>query len=275
MSEEAELLRITHLDTAAYLSATLPSPGAGGRYINSTPEEDCSNRRTFCVWETDSEFHRVEVCFPSGLVGQGPPPPSCDWLPLPWQSNFIPLGGSGAHYLAWFDLAQNLFDLPDHACRALKEDDPTYGYRTFVRAARLLAVHVGAVTAALAGNRLPANRDEAFAELLTHRDALAMHLSRPATNNSSGKADPFSELRSLGERLRLKGKEAAAVLALCDGNGSVALSDLGVRFEWDFPAGNWNSLRKRLNDKMRKHGWYFETLNNNALARRSSATGRK
>ncbi len=87
--------------------------------------------------------------------------------------------------------------------------------------------------------------------------------------------DQFSALRSLVRTLRLKGNEADAVRALCDGMGEVDLSVLTLTFGWKNPGDNWNSMRKRLNRKYRKHGWQFITHDNKAVAEPFGKTGRK
>jgi hypothetical protein len=78
--------------------------------------------------------------------------------------------------------------------------------------------------------------------------------------------DEFATLRACVKELRLKGVDADVVFAICDGNGSVPIANLAVKFEWSNQADNWNSVRKRLDAKLKKHGWLFRTHNKCATA---------
>ncbi|MBP3955039.1 hypothetical protein J8F10_07055 [Gemmata sp. G18] len=82
-------------------------------------------------------------------------------------------------------------------------------------------------------------------------------------------------LRELARGLRLKGKQARIVNAICDGGGSVPIATLGTRFQWNNPVDNWNSTRKRLNTKFRGRGWRFVTADNNAVVEPVPPSGRK
>jgi len=86
----------------------------------------------------------------------------------------------------------------------------------------------------------------------------------PPTARTKATPDPFYALRALVKTLRLKGNEADTVLAICDANGAVPIANLAFQFTWDSPADNWNSTRKRLNDKVAKHGWRFSTSDGSA-----------
>jgi hypothetical protein len=97
----------------------------------------------------------------------------------------------------------------------------------------------------------------------------------PPKSGQSAPPTAFESLLALVKTLRLKGNEADAVTAICDGNGSVPIKNLAVRFEWSNPTDNWNSLRKRLNQKFKRSEWRFSTVDNHATAERLPATGRK
>lgn len=97
----------------------------------------------------------------------------------------------------------------------------------------------------------------------------------PRQDPPSAAPSPYAALHALVASLRLKGREAETVLAICDGSGSAAIADLAVRFEWDNPQDNWNSTRKRLNQKFKGRGWRFATVDNSATAEQVPVTGRK
>lgn len=70
---------------------------------------------------------------------------------------------------------------------------------------------------------------------------------------------PLASLRAIAEKLKLKGKERTIVEVLCCRDGRVPLADLAVACQWNTPVNTWNSARNRLNEKCRKHGWFFGT----------------
>lgn len=88
-------------------------------------------------------------------------------------------------------------------------------------------------------------------------------------------ASPFEPLRLQAKALHLKGKELEAVLAICDGNGSAPLTQLGLRFEWAPPQPHWNAMRGRLNKKFKKAGWRFSTFNGEARVQQRKPGERK
>ena len=79
-------------------------------------------------------------------------------------------------------------------------------------------------------------------------------------------ADPFASLRRLASDLRLKDKALEVVFWLCDAGGRVPVADLALAFDWDVPEDNWNSLRTRLNRKLRGYGRVLTTHNSQAVA---------
>jgi hypothetical protein len=93
--------------------------------------------------------------------------------------------------------------------------------------------------------------------------------------SSNGPEKPTAALRAMVGTLGLKGKEAVVVVAICDGNGRVPIQDLALKCSWDNPVDNWNSTRKRLNEKFKGRGWRFSTRDNHAVAEQLPVTGRK
>jgi hypothetical protein len=86
---------------------------------------------------------------------------------------------------------------------------------------------------------------------------------------------PFTRLKALADDPRLGKNEARIIKMICDGSGQVALTDLGLELDWVTPSDNWNSARKRLNGKLKGHGWVLITRRGHAVARELPQAGRK
>jgi hypothetical protein len=84
--------------------------------------------------------------------------------------------------------------------------------------------------------------------------------------------DPYADLRDFACS-ELKGQERAVIEALCDAGGELTMADVKTLCEWEDPIDDaWNSLRKRLNNKIRPHGWNLETHDRRARLKQASAT---
>jgi hypothetical protein len=62
---------------------------------------------------------------------------------------------------------------------------------------------------------------------------------------------------------------------ICDGSGKARVADLAVKLRWENPTDNWNSARKRLNRRLKRHGWVLITSNGYAVAKELPKAGRK
>lgn len=86
---------------------------------------------------------------------------------------------------------------------------------------------------------------------------------------------PLTQLKALADKLTLSANETRIIAMICDGSGKVSLSELAIKLEWENPPDNWNSARKRLNKKFKKHGWKFTTNCQYAVAKEQPKAGRK
>ncbi len=150
---------------------------------------------------------------------------------------------------------------------------PAGGYR------KITAPFAWEFLEAVADRRIDA---EAIVEFIEQRfngppredDRLEAPPNEPAVTVTVGKpASPYDPLRGLIETLRLRGNEKTIVLAICDSHGAIPLADLAVRCEWQNQDDNWNSARKRLNQKFKSEKWRFERHDNKAIATELSTNG--
>ncbi len=92
-------------------------------------------------------------------------------------------------------------------------------------------------------------------------------------------ADASAELLGVAATLGLKGIELQVVQRIVAGRGSVPIVDLATLCKWENQDDNWNSTRKRLNNKLRSKGWELYRHDNQAkvkrLAQPKSTTAKK
>jgi hypothetical protein len=227
--------------------------------------------RRYITWGDGSDSEsRAEVDY-SWLLGEGPIPPGCSWLSQAWPSNFYPFGISATHLEQWCGLAVSTTQYGEH----MSADDGRFGWRTAVRATRLLALSLGITGATCPGEPLPTTREQAHGELLSLRDALltantAAWGAEPSANQADATNGEISNgLRDAAKALHLKGNQAAIVEMLCDAGGKVSLADLAIKCGWSAPYTNtWNSTRCKLNRKLNKYGYRLETFDMNAVVKR-------
>jgi hypothetical protein len=99
----------------------------------------------------------------------------------------------------------------------------------------------------------------AFAELFKSHTSTPTSTQQGEGEKPKPADDPYADLRQFG-RNTLKGQERAVIEALCDAGGELTMADVKMLCEWEDPIDDaWNSLRKRLNNKIRPHGWNLET----------------
>lgn len=86
----------------------------------------------------------------------------------------------------------------------------------------------------------------------------------PSLGNEEGtQADPFAELRRFAAD-RLKGQERATIEALCDAGGALPLGDLAIAAGWNHPQKSFESVQRRLNQKLRRHKYRISRHDNAA-----------
>jgi len=120
-----------------------------------------------------------------------------------------------------------------------------------------------------AGGEPPASRVEASSDAATPTSIVVS--ATPPDGAGEGRRAPgavsrWESLRGLIGSLKLKGNERAVVEAICDGDGSASVEDLGVELEWMNPDDNCNSTLKRLKPKLKRHGWQLYRHDGSARA---------
>ena len=72
-------------------------------------------------------------------------------------------------------------------------------------------------------------------------------------------ADRFAELRQFSNN-KLKGQQLTVIDALCKARGELPLANIKILCDWQGPIDDsWNSLRKRLREKIKPLGWNVKT----------------
>jgi hypothetical protein len=179
--------------------AGIPEPGTvNGRpgYFSEATEPGRST--ACCSWElADGSVYSVPVGGWERLTGwNNLPPPGNDWLPEDWPLKLFPLGPHPLQIKHWLKQAEwTIGKLPNHENFPKDFDDPDWGWRAALCAARLLASRY-APNAALTGRPYPTDRAVGLAEFMGIRDAI----------NQAMAAAP-----STGTRQASGGKTAGAV----------------------------------------------------------------
>lgn len=132
-----------------------------------------------------------------------------------------------------------------------------------------------------AGKPLPRADRERLAALVPGVWAEMVRLdpyAQPPADTPAAEEEPNSlgDLLAAAKRARVKGDGLTIIERLCAGNGRVRLTDLAFALEWPEPFdGVWNSARRRLNEKLERHGWKLCRSDSQAVAERTRRGARK
>jgi hypothetical protein len=195
--------------------AGIPEPGTvNGRpgYFSEATEPGRST--ACCSWElADGSVYSVPVGGWERLTGwNNLPPPGNDWLPEDWPLKLFPLGPHPLQIKHWLKQAEwTIGKLPNHENFPKDFDDPDWGWRAALCAARLLASRY-APNAALTGRPYPTDRAVGLAEFMGIRDAInqAMAAAQPTEARKSEGGKPAAGSNLPGTHRGTKGKNIDA-----------------------------------------------------------------
>ncbi len=235
------------------------------------------------------------VAMSHAWVASSPETRPYTWLPNGWPTGTFPLAITRAAVGAWapyFRICIRVAIGDPHIERLTGEplgpdepvppdvspDDPIFGRRAIVLAGRLLAVRLDLAPVSTLARLTPSEPDDVLNESEPLFTALNAWANEPlgtqaarAPLDAGRPSDPgavdLTALAAAAHAAQLKGNMAAVVSDIIGAGGSIGIPALELKFEWD-TKDNWNSTKKRVNDKLRPLGWEIYQFDNKACARR-------
>lgn len=212
-------------------------------------------------------------------LAKGDPSPAF-WLPRHWTMHYFPIGLCQGDLLHWFVFAEravNLHDLHVEGGRPWPADGGAY-----IPSAEQVAEHAFLLLAHLKDqDKLrfgPVNRPRRPLPPLLAVRAIRDYVDRqldPVAESDGPPPPPIPLAGLLALRSEVSKQQGEFIELFCSKDGRVGLPELAVKFEWENPSDNWNSLRNRLNRALRARGWRFFTRKGCAVVKPVPVTSRK